>query len=285
MALPFDAPIHKLPEELLLQIATHLPDSAAPRSLKSLCLTSRKFRAAGQEVLHTVAKLSISCGCHPKVNPLLRLLRTLFDRPDLATQVKSLRIRTVRKNVAKICEEQGFSLAPLRTRSLARLEELGYKKHPWHKTIQNSIESGFAGILLLLLPNLTHLEFWVKDHHRGPPSSECISGLFGGMSAPDSIVNGWGTLRHLTTSDTHLFKSGINFASLTSLDLKTISIGTILRLNGPGCLEGAENLEDLALTVSVQFADRLLIEKAEIQLGDLFDALGCVQLRSLKILL
>ncbi|KAL1793513.1 hypothetical protein ACET3X_008495 [Alternaria dauci] len=105
------------------------------------------------------------------------------------------------------------------------------------------------------------------------------------MSAPPSIVSGWSTLRHLTTSDTHLFKSGIDFACLTSLDLKTISIGTILRLNGPGCLEGAENLEDLALTVSVQFADRLLIEKAEIQLGDLFDALGCVQLRSLEILL
>jgi hypothetical protein len=105
------------------------------------------------------------------------------------------------------------------------------------------------------------------------------------MSAPDSIINYWSTLRHLTTSDTHFFKSGINFASLTSLDLKTIFIGTILRLNGPGCLQGAENLQDLALTVSIQFADRLLIEKAEIQLGDLFEALGCVQLQSLKILL
>ena len=285
MALPADPPIYKLPEELLLQIVSHLPDSDAPKSLKHLCLTSRKFRAAGQEVLHTVAKLSISCGCHPKVNPLLRLLRTLFDRPDLATQVKTLRIRAVRKNVAKLCEDQGFSLTSLRTRSLAKLEELGYMKHPWYRTIQNSIESGFAGVLLVLLPNLTHLEFWVKDHHRGPPSSECISGLFGGMSAPDSIINYWSTLRHLTTSDTHLFKSGINFASLTSLDLKTISIGTILRLNGPGCLQGAENLQDLALTVSIQFADRLLIEKAEIQLGDLFEALGCVQLQSLKILL
>jgi hypothetical protein len=285
MALPANPPIYNLPEELLLHIASHLPDAAAPRSLKSLCLTSRKFRAAGQEVLHTVANLAISCGCHPKVNPLLRLLRTLFDRPDLASHVKTLHIRTVRKNIAKLCEEQGFSLPPLRRRSLAKLEELGYTKHPWHRTIQNSIESGFAGVLLILLPNLTHLEFWVKDHHRGPPSSECISGLFGGMSAPDTIANGWSTLRHLTTSDTHLFKSGIHFASLTSLDLKTISIGTILRLNGPGCLQGAENLQDLALTVSIQFADRLLIEKAEIQLSDLFESLSCFQLRSLTILL
>jgi hypothetical protein len=284
---PSDDPaIHHLPEELLLQIASHLPDSAAPTPLKNLCLTSRRFRAAAQEALYTTAKLYVACGCHPKVNSLLRLLRTLFARPDLATQIKTLRVRTVRKNVAELCRAQDFDLVSLRTRSLERLEELGCTaSHPWYRTIQNSIESGFAGLLLVLLPNLTHLEVWVKDHHRGPPSSECISGLFGGMSAPPSIIRGWSTLQHLTTSDTHLFKSGICYDSLTSLDLKTISIGTILRLNGPGSLQGAENLRDLALTVSIQFADRLLIERADIQFGDLFEALDCRELRSLNILL
>jgi hypothetical protein len=286
MAPPDGPVIHRLPDELLLQIASHLPDSAAPMSLKNLCLTSRKFRALAQEALYTAAKLYVSCGCHPKVNSLLRLLRTLFDRPDLATQIKTLRIRTVRKNVATLCEEHDFNLVCLRMQSLAKLEEMGYTaSHPWHRTIQNSIESGFAGLLLVLLPNLAQLEVWVKDHHRGPPSSECISGLFGGMSAPASIISGWSTLHHLTTSDTHFFKSGIRYDSLRSLDLKTISIGTILRLNGPGCLQGAENLQDLGLTLSIQFADRLLIEKAEIQLGDLFEALGCSHLQKLSMVL
>jgi hypothetical protein len=286
MAPSAGTPIDELPEELLLQIATHLPDSATSRDLKNLCLVSRRFLPIAQEVLHTTAQLLISCGCHPKVNPLLRLLRTLFDRADLALKVKTLRVRTVRKNVAKLCAEQNFSLQTLRKRSLAKLEELGYaKSHPWHRTIQNSIESGFAGLLLTMLPNLIYLDFWVKDHHRGPPSSECISGLFGGMTAPGSIINGWRGLRHLTTSDTHVLKSGIRFDRLTSLDLKTISIGTILRLNGPGSLQGTENLQELALTVSIQFMDRLLIEKAEIQLSELFEALGCSRLRSLKIML
>jgi hypothetical protein len=272
MAPSAGTPIDELPQELLLQIATHLPDSATPRDLKNLCLVSRRFLPIAQEVLHTTAKLLISCGCHPKVNPLLRLLRTLFDRSDLALKVKTLRVRTVRKNVAKLCAEQKFSLQTLRKRSLAKLEELGYaKSHPWHRTIQNSIESGFAGLLLIMLPNLIHLDFWVKDHHRGPPSSECISGLFGGMTAPDSIINGWRGLRHLTTSDTHVLKSDIQFDHLTSLDLKTISIGTILRLNGPGSLQGTGNLQELALTVSIQFMDRLLIDKAEIQLSELFE--------------
>ncbi|KAF1938251.1 hypothetical protein EJ02DRAFT_354953 [Clathrospora elynae] len=286
MALLADAPIYRLPEELLLQIAASLPDSGKPTHLKNLCLVSSRVRAAAQEALHTTVKLAVSCGCHPKVNPVLKLLRTLFDRPDLASKTKTLRLVTVRKDVAKLCEGHSFDLQLLRTRSLARLGDLGYtKSHLWHRTIQNSIESGFAGLLLALLPNLVHLDFWVKDHFRGPPSSECMSGLFGDMTAPDSIVQGWKNLRHLTTSDTHLLKSGIEFNSLTSLDLKTISIGTILRLNGPRCLQGTENLRELALTVSMQFADRLLIEKAEIQLADLFDALGCSRILSLKIML
>ena len=278
--------IEQLPEELLLQIAFHLPDSADPRHLKNLCLVSRRFGPAAQETLHATAKLSISCGCHPTVNPFLKLLRTLFDRPDLASKVRTLRVRTVRKDVAKLCAAQNFSLQLLRSRSLAKLAELGYKKsHPWHRTIQNSIESGFAGLLLIMLPNLTHLDFWVKDHHRGPPSSECISGLFGGMLAPDRVITGWNNLQHLTTSDTHVLKSGIQFESLTSLDLKTVSMGTILRLNGPGSLQGTTNLHVLALTASIQFMDELLIDKTEVELADLFKALGCSRLRKLEIML
>ncbi|KAJ4379426.1 hypothetical protein N0V86_005471 [Didymella sp. IMI 355093] len=66
-------------------------------------------------------------------------------------------------------------------------------------------------------------------------------------------------------------------------DLRTVSIGTVLRLNGPGSLQGAENVTDLALTVSIQFADRPLVEKAEIEFSDLLDALACRTLRSLRI--
>jgi len=279
-----DPPIYQLPEELLLHVASYLPDAAAPTTLKDLSLTSRRFRSVAQDALYTTVKLSMSCGCHPKVSSLLRLVRTLLGRADLATKIRTLRIGTIRKNVAKLCEQQDFDLASLLARSLAKLEQMGYPaSHPWHRTVRNSIESGFAGLLLVLLPNLTHLEVWVKDHPRGPPSGECISGLFGGMFAPASIIHGWSTLRHLTTSDTHLLKSGIHYENLKSLDLKTISIGTILRLNGRGCLQGAENLDDLALSVSIQFADRPLVEKAEIQLSDLFEALDCSRLRSLKM--
>ncbi|KAH7390511.1 hypothetical protein BKA66DRAFT_510598 [Pyrenochaeta sp. MPI-SDFR-AT-0127] len=278
--------IYKLPEELLLQIAFQLPDSATPKHLKTLCLTSKTIRPAAQEALHTTAKLSISCGCHPKVNPVVKLLRTLFERPDLAPKVKTLRFRTVRKNIARLYEEQSFDLQRLRARCLLELKVLGYNPtHPWIRSLDNGIESAFAGVLLILLPNLNHLDLWVKDHYRGPPSSECISGLFGTMSAPEVIVRAWDSVQHLTTGDTHALKCGVAFNNLKSLDLKTISIGTVLRLNGPRSLQGTEHLRDLSLTASIQFADRPLVEKAEINFHDLLDALGCDKLSSLKILL
>ncbi|PZD38946.1 MelB, Na+melibiose symporter transporter [Pyrenophora tritici-repentis] len=279
-------PIYQLPDELLIHVASYLPDSTAPTHLRNLSLVSRKLRPAAQETLHGTVKLIVSCGCHPKVNAVLKLLRTLLDRPDLALKVKTLRMRTVRKNIAKLCDDQGFDLEPLRTRSLARLGELGYtKSHPWYRTVQNSIESGFAGVLMTLVPTLTHLDFWVKDHHRGPPSGECVSGLFGGLGLPDIIVKTWANLQHLTTSDTHVLKCNVQLDNLKSLDLKTVSIGTVLRLNGPGCLHGAENLEDLAMSVSMGFADRILMDTTEIELSSLFEALSCNHLRSLKLVL
>ncbi|KAI8940752.1 hypothetical protein NX059_002017 [Plenodomus lindquistii] len=286
MATGYEPPMLRLPQELLLLVALQLPDSGTPQHLKNLSLVSRKLRPAAQEALHINAKLAISCGCHPKVNPAVKLLRTLFDRPDLASKVRVLRFRTVRKNVADFYQSQGFEMSSLRDRSLSRLQELNYgKSHPWWRSVENTIESAFAGLLLIQLPNLVQLDFWVKDHHRGPPSSECITGLFGSTRPPDILTHAWRGISHLTLGDTHMLKCGLDFPSLTSLDLKTVLIGTVLRLNGPGCLQGTENLRKLALTCSIQFADRPLVEKADVQLRDVFDALGCEQLSDLKLML
>lgn len=277
-------PLDQLPEELLLQVALQLPDSGTPKHLKNLSLTSRKLRPTAQEALHTTARLAISCGCHPKVNAIVRLLRTLLDRPDLAGKVRTLRFRAVRKRVEKLYAENGFELPAFRDRCISKLEELGYQStHPWWRSIKNSVESAFGGLLLALLPNLIDLDFWIKDHQRGPPSSECISGLWGGTTPPEAVSHGWKNIQHLVTGDTSMLKCGIGFDKLTALDLRTVSIGTVLRLNGPSSLQGAENVIDLALTVSIQFADRPLVEKADIEFSDLLDALACRALKNLKI--
>lgn len=277
-------PLDQLPEELLLEIAFQLPDSATPKHLKNLSLTSRKLRPIAQEALHTTARLAISCGCHPKVNAVVKLLRTLLDRPDLASKVKTLRFRAVRKRVERLYAENGFELLAFRDRCISKLEELSYQStHAWWRSINNCVESAFGGLLLALLPNLIDLDFWIKDHQRGPPSSECISGMWGSTAPPDAILHGWKNIQHLVTGDTSMLKCGIEFDKLSVLDLRTVSIGTALRLNGPGSLQGAENVTDLALTVSIQFADRPLVEKAEIEFSDLLDALACRALKSLRI--
>jgi hypothetical protein len=277
-------PLEQLPAELLLQIALHLPDSSTPSHLKNLSLTSQALRPIAQEALFTTAKLCTCCRCRPKANALIKLLRTTLERPDLACKVKTLRFQAVRKPVDKLHTEPGFDLADLRDRCILKLEELGFQQtHPWWRSINNSIESSFGGLLLALLPQLTDVDFCVKDHQHGTYSGECISGLWGGTSPPKSVLHNWKNVNRLTTGDASMLKCGIQFESLTALDLCTISIGTVLRLNGPGSLQGAENITDLALTASIQFADKNLVEKAEIGFCGLFEALACRALKTLRI--
>ena len=190
----------------------------------------------------------------------------------------------MRKPVDKLYPEHGTDLADLRNRCILKLEELGFQQtHPWWRSINNSIESSFGGLLLALLPQLTDVDFCVKDHQHGTYSSECISGLWGGTSPPKSVLHNWKNVNRLTTGDTSMLKCGIQLESLTALDLRTISIGTVLRLNGPGSLQGAENITDLTLSASLQFADKALVEKAEIEFGGLLEALACRALKTLSI--
>jgi hypothetical protein len=277
-------PLDQLPAELLLQIALYLPDSSTPSHLKNLSLTSQALRPIAQEALFTTAKLCTCCRCRSKANALIKLLRTTLERPDLACKVKTLRFQAVRKPVDKLHTEPGFDLADLRNQCILKLEELGFQQtHPWWRSINNSIESSFGGLLLALLPQLTDVDFCVKDHQHGTYSGECISGLWGGTSPPKSVLHNWKNVNRLTTGDAAMLKCGIQFESLTALDLRTISIGTVLRLNGPGSLQGAENVTDLTLTASIQFADKNFVEKVEIEFGGLFEALACRALKTLRI--
>ena len=216
---------------------------------------------------------------------MLRLLRTLFDRPDLAAKVKSLRIGPTRENIVKICQAQRFPLESLRAQSLMKLGELGYtKSHPWSRTIQNSSQLGFAGVLLTLLPALHDLGIWVMDHTRGDAvSDESVSGLFGSMVLPDLIVKRWDKLQSFSTNDTHVFKCNASFKCLTSLELSIVSAGTIMSLNGPGSLQGTESLQRLVLSVAMAFMDPVMMEENESHLSRLFEALNCNRLRILHI--
>ncbi|RMZ70999.1 Drug resistance [Pyrenophora seminiperda CCB06] len=268
-----------LPDELFLMVISFLPQSDGTENLgdgtmdlrnlcrvgtmdlRNLCLVSHKVRSIAQGALHSTVKIPDRITLQEQ-SLALKLLRTLFDRPDLALKIRDLSISASRQDITKPCEECGFELEPLRTQCLMRLGDLGYKRsHPWYRTIQNSIESGFVGVLLTLVPRLTRLGCWTTEYASNNSSGECVSGLFGSMMIPDCVVKEWVHLQHLTARDTTLLKCNAQLDSLTSLELTSITLGDVIYLTGPGCLQFTENLQHLSMGIQAIFGDHAWMQK------------------------
>ena len=251
---------HRLPEELLLKIAYQLPDSSDPVHLKNLCLVSKLLMPAAQEILHndvtlcTNKQATVGHRNNAGVNPALRFLRTILDRPDLAVKVKALWFKTTRADIAKGCMENQFDVSALRLRCALTLEKLGYcKTDLWVRALENSIESAFMGLLFVLIPNLTRLDFVASDSSGGHPSHESVSSLFGSMILPHAVLGRWKGVHTLAVRDSSLLRCGMEFENLTSLRLKYLETTTIPTLNGPGSFEGTTKLRNLTVDISTMF--------------------------------
>ena len=223
--------------EIKEAIANQLPDSTNAQHLKNLCLVSKTVRSAAQFALHRVAKPTSSIN-------LLKLLRTVLERQDLTLKIHTLCFRAVRKNVRNLHRDADAVIDEVRRSSLVQLSKSGFPEtHAWYRSIANGIESAFAGLLLVSLPALKHLDFWIQDRYLGSPSptNEFTSALFGTMSIPEKIVNGFNKLASLRnihspihSSDLSVFKWGFAGAFLTDIEVSTITIGTLCGLNGRG---------------------------------------------------
>ncbi len=289
MANAEEAPIFRLPEELLLRVAFSLPNSFEPKHLKNFCLASKQFRPAAQEALHRFILLGDWFDYNflgNAINPAIKLLRTLIDRPDLATKVRFLVLRALQSDVSMIYAKLKFDLQALRSRCLRQLENLGCEKiHPWCRSLENSIESAFVGVLLVLLPNITHADLMIHYPERDLPCTENLSAWFGRACPPQSLLSGWKRLQNLAISDLNLLRCGINLENLTALRLKYITPIALLSLNGRACLEGTTNLQDLSLEVSADFLHDPAEYGCDVHLKELLEALDCKKLRELSILL
>jgi hypothetical protein len=286
---PSGAPaLYKLPDELLLQVTDHLRAYTSTKQLQhlcKLCLVSKRLVPIAQEQLYANAVLHISCGCHPNVNAAIQLLRTLLDRPDLASKIEGLRFCVVRRSIKTLYESKGFDLSKLRDKCFAMLSELGYtSEHPWWAALQHDVESAYAGVLLSLLPKLQTLDLTAKDHHRTFPTMDPVSAFFGTSTPPAQTRNALATVHKFVGSD-FAFLRDMPFKNLRVVNLRRIDIGTVLRLNGPNTLPGATQLEDLSLGVSIQFLDEDYSNSMQVSLGDVFAALGCKKISRLSITL
>ncbi|KAF1957320.1 hypothetical protein CC80DRAFT_592610 [Byssothecium circinans] len=287
MAATADPPIYRLPNELILHVARQLRARSWQNELNSLrnfCLTSKRLHPMATEELYAGAYLPVSCGCHPSVNATLQFIRTLFERPELAAKVKSLRFSIVRRRVHKLYREKKFALKAIREECLKRLLALGYREDdPWWASLVNDVESAYAGVLLTMLPNLEMLNFSVREHHRGMTTSDPMSAFFGTSTAP-AITTALQNVQELTTTDIGFIRN-FKFSKLRTLAFTRINLGTMMQLNGPNTIPGTTELRELRIGVSIQLLDEAYMREMCVCLRDLFEALGCNKLTTLRIML
>ncbi|KAJ4302625.1 hypothetical protein N0V90_001514 [Kalmusia sp. IMI 367209] len=291
MEQPLTPAMYRLPPELLLQIARNLcPREPAYKlvHLRNLCQVSKKLCLIAQEEFYANAILPISCGCHPTVNAALQLLRTLLERPALARNVKVLRLTVVRRSISTLyCEkrhQRPFDFPTFRELCLAKLTTLGYGAgHPWWASLQHDVESAYAGLLLCVLPNLQDLQCTIRELHRGCNVMNSFSALYGTCDPPAALaVTLKKTLQALCTPDTNFLRT-MHFENLNVLRLPSISILTLLELNGPNTFWGTAQLSELYVGLPIRIMDKDSMHEFEVCFRDLLNALGCRTLSILKL--
>ncbi|CAI6333135.1 unnamed protein product [Periconia digitata] len=283
-----EAHIHRLPDELLLQIAGYFrgtTTSAMLSCLYNLRLVSKRFLPVAQDELYAGAYLPVTCGCHPCVNAAVQLLRTLLSRPDLAAKVKVLRFVACNKSITKLYRDKGYNLKPIRDLCLQKLALLGCtsKDNVWRVCLHNDVESAYAGVLLTLLPNLETLRFSLKEAMNGYPCHEPLTAMFGNaLIATRALASLKKTIKNLGLSDIAFLRE-VGFTNVKSLDLTSVDLNTLVRLQGPKTIKSGRFLEDLTITMSIYSMETDLPNHFGLKLGNLFEAFACNNLKSLHV--
>ncbi|KAF2114201.1 hypothetical protein BDV96DRAFT_647677 [Lophiotrema nucula] len=162
MAMP---PIFKLPDELIVQITTYLPQV----DLYQLSLVSKRVGLIAQKTLHHTPDIWLRPS--PAGGYIRFLVRTLSSRPDLAATVRTLAVFAFNREV-----EVDVDVLPAVQANITPLM-------PGLKFTIN--EQKLVGILLILTTHLRHLALGVSDKHEMidshplRPSYNVPGGLFG----------------------------------------------------------------------------------------------------------
>ncbi|KAF1954338.1 hypothetical protein CC80DRAFT_595116 [Byssothecium circinans] len=179
-----------IPDELLLMITEPLTDRS---DLCALARTARRFTALIQELLFTSAVLRE--GPQQK-SYVMQFACVLFARPDLARAVRSLQLAVAGRFFRS-------EFGKLKARAVWFGEQfwkecaLGNGRDDWVEPLYEGYEPAFAGIILMLLPNLESLSFVDHAGYCGPEISPAT--LFG-LSDDEYyylLVPGLQNLKHL----------------------------------------------------------------------------------------
>jgi hypothetical protein len=160
------------PDELLLNIAANLRS----RDLKALALTARKYRGAAQEALHTHIKVGND-------TTLVNLLRTLVERPDLASKIHSIDWVVEHEYLYHSFQDEIRLLEETRSKFVIHTRHLtsqwSVDMTLWVQNVHHFDFVACTGLLLLLVSRLKHLSI---DDTTVTPAR-----LFGQKESSDSL--------------------------------------------------------------------------------------------------
>ena len=139
------------------------------------------------------------------------------------------------------------------------------------------------GVLLCVLPSLANLQYTIKELHRGYAVIDSIPAFFGISSLPVALgANLATTLHEIGMSDLSFLRS-MAFEKLKVLTIPSLTVPTLLQLNGPNTFRGTTQLSDLSVGLSVFLMDKACVDDMTVGFRDLIEALGCLSLNALKI--
>ncbi|KAF1958096.1 hypothetical protein CC80DRAFT_560354 [Byssothecium circinans] len=125
-----------IPDELLLEV---VKDLQSKKDLRALALTSKRFTAIAQAAIMPTIELRNPSSARQ----IFELVRTLLDRPDLASNVTSLDLAV--PSVYRASYEEGLALE-------AKVDRFRYSIGV------KGVEFSWAGLLIALVPFLKHLK-------------------------------------------------------------------------------------------------------------------------------
>ncbi|OCL12684.1 hypothetical protein AOQ84DRAFT_418820 [Glonium stellatum] len=171
-----------LPDELLIQIESYLDDQ---NDVRNACLVSRSLARTSQEKLYRNIDLvhNGKFASGPATYSLRLLLRTLIERSDLASRVKSLNMYignyqrswedmhgtsdafNVRE--ARYPMEEILSDFHIQMLSMVVLQLKVPSERPWMLDVRSGCDGALAGVLLAMLPRLSKLK--IETARSMPP--------------------------------------------------------------------------------------------------------------------
>ncbi|KAH7081342.1 hypothetical protein BKA63DRAFT_206705 [Paraphoma chrysanthemicola] len=176
--------MEQLPTELLLHIAMHLPDPQQNADLRNLALTSRRLRGPAQNVLFQAPTLQCQLAENVCSSTSL-LVRTMIERPDLASKVRHLcwnmsRSMYLLEHMPRLALNTAglvgrYGIVSNACKHFAAQSELDLST--WINAIESGKEGAYIGACLAVVPCLNSLEITVS-HKQSRATTPVMDSFF-----------------------------------------------------------------------------------------------------------